>query len=92
MKKLLIVLSLAFAVVATQSIIAQDKPAEKKDQKTHQATAKGGEKCAACDAKTKKDACKEKGSCACCAKKEGKKSEMKQDEKKQDEKKQDEKK
>jgi Ni/Co efflux regulator RcnB len=40
MKKLLLILALAFAVVATQVVIAQDKPAEQKVEKVEKAEKK----------------------------------------------------
>jgi len=86
MKKILIVLALALAVVATQTVLAQDKPAEKKEQKTAmKCDHKKGEKCPKCEAKDKKEACKEGSDC--CKKDSAKKDETKKDETKKDEKK-----
>lgn len=91
MKKFLIVLALVLAVLASQTVLAQDKPVEKKEQKTAmKCDHKKGEKCPKCEAKDKKEACKEGSDC--CKKDSAKKDEMKKDEMKKEETKKDEKK
>ena len=91
MKKILMVLTLAVAVLASQTVRAQEKPAEKKEQKTEQKCGhKKGETCPKCEAKETKEACKEGG--CCCKKDEMKKEETKKEETKKDETKKDEKK
>lgn len=87
MKKLLVVLTLVVAVLASQAAFAQDKPAEKKDQKTAmKCEHKKGENCQKCEAMAKKDSAK--CEMKCCAKSdESKKDDVKKDETKKDDKK-----